>query len=201
MSAPVDAYPLAWPVGWERTASWQRKGAPYQVSFARARDELMRSIRLLGGTDVVISSNVPLRRDGLPYANVAEPRDAGVAVYWTQKRKPRVMACDCWSKVRDNLRAIGLAIDGLRAVERSGASQILERAFTGFAALPADAGAVGVPHWRDVLEYGNSPPTREAIDRHYRILAQDAHPDKGGSNERMVELNRAREQALREVPR
>lgn len=198
-TSTIDAFPLAWPVGWKRTERGKRSASSYQVTFGRARDELLRSIRLLGGRDVVISSNLPVKRDGMPYANSPEPMDPGIAIYWTQGKQPRVMACDCWAKVRDNLRAIGLAIEGLRAVERSGASQILERAFAGFAALPADAGADGVPHWREVLEYGNPPADRERIDRHYRILARTAHPDAGGTTEQMVQLNRAREQALSEV--
>jgi DnaJ-class molecular chaperone len=53
--------------------------------------------------------------------------------------------------------------------------------------------------WREVLEYGNSPAQREAIQRHYRILASSAHPDKGGTAERMAELNAARDEALQEA--
>jgi len=197
----IDAYPLQWPVGWTRTHRDDRRASIYQVSFARARDELLRSVRLLGGDDIVISSDVALRRDGLPYANQGEPGDPGVAVYWTQRNQPRVMACDCWRTVRDNLRAIGLTIDALRAIDRSGATQLLERAFTGFAALPENAGDNGAPDWREVFCVSREAViSRAQIEQLYRAQVRHAHPDlNGGSAERMVVLNRARDAALREV--
>lgn len=197
----IDAYPLAWPVGWKRTPHYQRKIADYKVSKAQARDELMQSLRRLGARDIVLSSGITARQqNGLPLADYAEPDDPGVAVYWTQKGQPRVMACDHWRKVHHNVRAIGLAIEGLRAIERSGASQILERAFAGFAALPAEAGSNGEPHWRDVFcVSADAVLNRAVIEELYRGLARHAHPDVGGDAERMVALNRAREQALREI--
>lgn len=195
----VDAYPLYWPLDWKRTLADRRVHGRYQVNFGRARDEVLNSVRLLKGREVVISSNVPIRRDGLPYANMPEPKDPGIAVYWlTAKRETRVMACDSWRTVRDNLRAIGLALEGLRAIERSGASQVLERAFAGFTALPADASASS---WRTVLGLDGGAVTRDVIEEAYRRRAVAAHPDAGGSHGAMVALNAAREQALREMGR
>jgi hypothetical protein len=193
----IDAYPLSWPIGWKRTKDWRRFDSRYHLGFARARAEVLHSLDLIGACDVVVSANVPLRRDGLPLANFIEPDDSGVAVYWTQKDQPRVMACDCWRRVRENLRAIGTALDALRAIERSGASQILERAFAGFAALPPSTTRRA---WREVLGLSGCP-TREQIDDAYRRRALQAHPDAGGGHEQMVELNRARDEALREVIR
>ena len=39
---------------------------------------------------------------------------------------------------------------------------------------------------------------REIFEKNFRMLAADRHPDRGGSNAAMSELNIAREQALRE---
>jgi len=199
--APIDAFPLTWPHGWPRTDGWRRKESRYEVTFTAARDGVLRSVRLLGGRHPVLSTNVPLRRDGIPLAGQREPNDVGVAVYWTDgKNRPRVIACDVWKNVRDNVRAIGLALEGLRAVERAGASTILERAFTGFAALPAAAGSTTRP-WRTVLCYQeHEPVTREKIEATFRALAKIRHPDvAGGSHELMTELNAARAAALAEV--
>jgi hypothetical protein len=197
----LDAFPLRWPVGWARTHRDDRRESRYQVTFARARDELLRSVYQLGAEDqdVVISSNIALRRDGRPYANQAEPTDPGIAVYWTQDRQPRVMACDCWRTTRDNLRAVGLTIDALRAIDRSGATQLLERAFTGFAALPATTGDTCAPHWRDVLGLNGGPLTQRDVLAAFKARLQFCHPDSGGSHDLMVELNRARDEALREL--
>lgn len=67
------------------------------------------------------------------------------ALRWaTQKtgaELPYAIACDQFVEVRLNLCAIMLSIRALRQLERCGTSQLLERAFKGFAALPEAAGA------------------------------------------------------------
>jgi hypothetical protein len=190
----IDAYPLCWPDGWPRKQSWQRNSSTYRVTFATARDSLVRELRLAHARDIVVSSNVPVRRDGLPLAGMSEPRDPGVAVYWTDtKRRPRVIACDVWRTVRENVRAVGLAVEHIRGLERTGASEILERAFSGFALLPP-----GGDHWTTLgLERG---ACADAIKRRHRDLALANHPDHvGGDGAAMARINAATQDALREV--
>lgn len=185
----TEAYPLQWPTGFSRTKHPQT--ARFKANFIRARDGIISEIRLLGATMPIISSNIALRKDGLPYSGMAQPNDRGVAVYFNLKDQQRVLACDRWTKVEDNLRAIELAISALRGLDRWGCSQILERAFQGFTALPAPA----MPkEWWDILECRRDS-SMEAIEANYRRLAKDAHPDNGGSNERMSLLNKAIKEA------
>lgn len=192
MSAPIEAYPLAWPDGWPRRQSWERKDSAYQVEFGKARDDLLRELRLMGARDVVLSSYVPLRRDGLPYANTSEPKDPGIAVYWTDRKgHPRVIACDVWRRVRENMRAVGIAIESIRSLERTGASEILERAFAGFARLPASS-----DHW-GVL--GIRKASRAELDARYRELARQHHPDRGGDAAVMASINAAYKAAAAEL--
>lgn len=196
MSA-IEAYPLSWPWGWPRKESWQRSSSQYQVEFAKARDHLARELRLSHARDVVISSNVPLRRDGLPLANMRQPDDPGVAVYWTARGKkgepaPRVIACDVWRTVRENIRAVGLAVEAIRSLERTGATEILERAYAGFARLPAPP-----EHWQLLgLMRGAS---RDALTTRYRELARIHHPDHGGDSALMAAINDAHRLALAEL--
>ena len=133
----AEAFPLYWPDGWPRSTA--RARSPYKVGFHKARVELERGLNIMNTGGVVLSSNVPLRVDGLPYAGTAEKHyaDPGVAIYFTWKGEPWVIACDCWDRVKDNLRAIGLTVDAMRMIERSGATELLKRAFAGFKALPA----------------------------------------------------------------
>lgn len=191
--ALIEACPLTWPEGWPRLPDHKRASSRYEVTFLKARDHLVRQIELAGGRDIVVSTNVPLRRDGLPLANMSEPKDPGVAAYWTdRKKKPRVVACDHWRKVRDNLRAVGLTVEALRSIERAGATELLERAYSGFAALPPPA-----DHWRILgLERGAS---RSTITQRYHELASINHPDKGGSNGQMARVNDAYRRAIEEV--
>ena len=190
---PAEAFPLYWPVSWPRAKS--RRDGPYQVTFGKALDDLAGELRRFGARGLVISSNVPIRQDGLPYAS-ADNRlydDPGVAVYFELRGKPYVFACDRWRAVRDNLRAIGLTVSALRAIDRAGASELLERAFTGFAQLPPAREAP--PSWFDVL--GVSPDAgKEEIEEAFKAKAKKAHPDVGGSHEAMTRLNQARESGL-----
>lgn len=193
-----SAFPLDWPRGWPRSP--ERGRALYQVSFAKARDELFADLRRLGASDVVLSTNAKLRGDGLPYADYREPGDPGVAVFWTSRDgKPMVMACDRYQTVRENLRAIGLTVEALRAIERAGASDLLERAFSGFAALPASTESRRP--WREVLGFAPDARNldREDVEEAFRERARSRHPDAGGSHDEMVELTRARADALVEV--
>lgn len=204
----ADAYPLYWPEQWPRTPPGARESTTrYKITFSDARDRVVRELKLLGATEIVLSTNIPLRRDGLPRMDVAEPSDSGVALYWVERGKylagtgrheqiPRVIACDHWRKVRDNMRAIGLAIEALRALKRSGATQVADKAFTGFAALPAQAGASS---WRKVLGFNGGPVSRADIEDAFKRAVRSAHPDLGGSHERMVELNAAYVAARTEV--
>jgi hypothetical protein len=54
---------------------------------AQARDVLLNELRLASGKDVVVSSNVPLRSDGLPYAQSGRLEDPGIAAYFKYNKK------------------------------------------------------------------------------------------------------------------
>lgn len=190
----TERYPLNWPAGWPRTKSIKRQQAKFEVSFAKARDELIAELQRLEASGIVISSNIPVKKDGYPYATYKEPTDPGVAVYFElgfgRNRKSHVLACDRWWLVRDNLRAIGLHIAAMRGIERWGVGN-LEQAFTGYQALPA---APAPPAWWQILGVPPDAPLEE-VRVAYKKLALQYHPDAGGSSDRMAELNRAYEEA------
>lgn len=147
----------------------------------------------MGARYPVLSTNVELRRDGLPYANQREPSDPGVAVYFEWHGKQMTFACDRWDKVRDNVRAIGKTIEAIRSIERWGASDMMEHAFSAFEALPAPGSCVSLSCWA-VLDIPPGSPLAD-IERAYRAKAKDAHPDRGGTREDWEALCAAYEQA------
>jgi hypothetical protein len=89
-----EAYPLRWPDGWPRTPAHARKSDSLfegkNFTPGRVRDLLLDELRLLKATNVIISSNVPLRPDGLPYAQSGRLDDPGIAVYFKYKNIPYV---------------------------------------------------------------------------------------------------------------
>lgn len=198
----AEAYPLQWPLGRPRTERWRRERAKFDVGFARARDNIVAEIGRLAGRypdpNVVISTNIALRRDGLPLANQRQPEDVGVAVYFTYKKRQMSFACDRWEKIEHNMQAIAKTIEALRGIARWGTGDMLEAAFTGFSALPPPAQASAGPRtWRDV--FGSAVHTRAQMNEVYRRLAGAYHPDRGGDPAKMAELNAARDAALREL--
>jgi hypothetical protein len=188
---PIEAFPLQWPPGRPRT-KWPER-SNFEVTLGKAIRDVQEEVRRLGGAGLVISSNLPLRRDGMPYANSSQPEDRGVAVYFRYKRKPMCFACDRWNRIEDNLRAISKTIDALRGIERWGTGQMVEQAFTGFTALPAPE-----QPWQ-VLGLDTSRPTRDQIDEAHRRLAAEHHPDRGGDNEKMARINAARDELYRSL--
>ena len=188
----TQAYPLQWPAGQPRTPSYRRKGSQFtQGGFLtpdRATRDTLDQIRRLGGTQPVVSTNVPIRKDGLPYADAARRRmdDPGVAVYFTLKGRQQVFACDKWETVPENLRAITKTIEALRGIERWGSGDMMERAFTGFTALPPPIVTPPPRAWWEVLNVDPSMPLA-AMETQYRALAKERHTD----HDAMVELNAA----------
>lgn len=216
--AEITASPLCWPNGWRRTRSrstakfrkgtggW--KGAPSAQTYQSAKrvevgdgvTRVLAELKTMGipSWNVIISSDLKLRNDGLPYSTQATAHlDPGVAVYWKDaKEQRRCMAIDRYDRIADNLAAIAATIEAMRAIERHGGAEILDRAFTGFAALPAPAEQVK-PH--ELLGV-NERATREEIEYAYRRLAMQFHPDRGGSGEEMSKYNAARDAMLGSAP-
>ena len=184
MTAPLEAFPLTWPAG--RPREKRPETSRFLATLGAAIREVREEVERLGGRGLIISSNLPLRRDGMPYASSSQPADRGVAVYFTYKKKPMCFACDRWTLVEDNMRAIAKTIDALRGIERWGSGQMVEQAFTGFTALPAPEQPF------QVLGVGANA-TEAEVSAAYRRLAMEHHPDRGGDPSQMARINAARD--------
>lgn len=190
----ITRHPLAWPTGRSRTAIRARPKFT-AGSFAGVRDRLLAELRMLHASGVILSTNVELRRDGLPLAGQRNPADPGVAVYFRRKDRDLCFVCDRWATVESNMRAVSDAIDAIRLIERRGTGEMVDQAFSGFAALPSGPVPVrsmptGSRPWWDVLGMPAHTPTNDVTER-YRRLVMDHHPDRGGDPAKMVEINTA----------
>ena len=196
-------YPLAWPAGWRRTK--KRKDATFRrdrqhLSIADGVKRVIAQLHRLGiaHKHIIISTNVKPRLDGMPSGDSKQPEDPGAAVYWKKENdlEYKTMGVDQYSKVADNLAAIAATLEAMRAIERHGGAVIMERAFSGFLSLPA-------PNtWRAVFGYQEDAGV--SLDRaraDYRDLSKQRHPDRGGSDATMAELNWAMQNAEQELGR
>lgn len=203
----LAAYPLAWPDGWPRHKGGRKMGlfgkknpSGIGVGDITVQDAMRRvhyELERLGVNvvdDCVISTNLKINMSGYPRSDQGEPADPGAAIYWQKKGQPmRVMAIDVYSRTRDNIAAVAATLEAMRKIERHGGAQILDRAFSGFIALPKPSG----PDWWEVLQIDRNASREDILAKH-RQLARARHPDAGGSDHQMAELNRARDQALQE---
>lgn len=216
MSEPTRS-PLCWPAWFPRTPAGKRKNASFGTknhggwgtksitlhqACGRVIEELSKFTRTghpyrCDPSEVIISTDLLLRNDGLPRSGQRTPADPGAAVYFTLDGQQRCVPCDMYLRIEDNIAAIAATIQSLRTIERHG-SQMFEAAFTGFDALPAPDQAVG-RSWRDVLGYyGDS--LAEAKQAYMRAR-KAAHPDHGGAPGLLHEVTVAWEQAQNELSR
>lgn len=193
----TQAYPLHWPTGWKREAKQKagrfKKGntGNTQLTVADACGRVVDELERMGVSyeSIIISTNIQPRLDNRPRSGQKEPEDVGVAVYWTDKGNQRCIAIDIYNRVADNLAAIAATLDAMRAIERHGGAEILNRAFAGFVALPAP-GQQATKTWWEMLDISEHA-TPEEIKAARRRFAREHHPDKGGDSVLMAELNKA----------
>jgi hypothetical protein len=162
-----------------------------------AREFLAAELGRLGASRQILSTNVELRIDGLPYANRAAPTDPGAAVYFQFKSKPVTLACDKWNRVEDNIWAIARHIAALRQQQRDGVGTI-EQAFRGYMQIPERTSGSA---WWNVLGIAVNA-TAEQVTAAYRHKAKHLHPDTNGgvdTNGAMAELNLAYAEAQKQM--
>jgi len=191
------AYPLAWPTGRPRTPERERVPSRFDVTLSRAVSALYTELGRIDARMIVVSSNLDgYEKAGVwrPYSHAKAPDDPGVAVYFIIDSQSTAMACDKWPIVRDNIRAISLTLESMRAMDRWGSSSRRQQ-FAGYKAL-----APSHSDWRTVLGFSMSErPTGDELRGRHRFLARAMHPDLGGSHADMTKLNLALDAAIKEL--
>lgn len=182
----INAYPLCWPPTIPR--SKQRERGAFKTSLAGALKNVDDSLRRFGTDssrpikDLVLSSNCTL--------GVEKPADPGVAAWFTWDGAQVCIPVDRYDTPAANLQAIHHIIEARRVELRHGTLALVRATFAGFKALPAPAAS----DWWTVLGVEQTASLEEARAA-YRRAASAAHPDRGGTDARMAEVNRAWEQA------
>jgi hypothetical protein len=186
----ADAYPLQWPQGWTRSS--HPRVSKFKTTGGKAHKFLLEELHRLGATGIVVSTNVPLKADGTMRQD-REPIDSAVAVYFQRDGKQTVFACDQFDTVAENIQAIAKTIEAMRGIERWGAGEMMERAFSGFKGLPAQA-SEGEDCWK-VLDLPPMSPANLVILVH-RDMIRKLHA-KQSASEAFSRINVARDDALR----
>lgn len=188
-------YPLNWPENWPRTKTQQK--SQFKTSLSAAIKNVQDSLRRFAEDSgqkvegVVISSNVTLMQQN--------PKDSGVAIYFTWDGINTCIAVDRYIKLEENLQAIHHVIEAERTKLRHGGLNLVRAAFRGYAALPAPSKSVKDPY--EVMQCFRGI-TAEQLEKQYKRMVKECHPDTAnGSNEKMHALTEAYEEIKKIVSR
>jgi hypothetical protein len=149
---------------------------------------LERELRALRAKNIVIQAAVTdqdIRNDGWLRAN-ARPEHPGVILTFDSRHGPLSYPCDAFNDWQANVRAIALALEALRKVDRYGVTKRGEQ-YTGWKALPAAGRSSADLKSRGhglIREHGS---VREALFA--------THPDHGGSADDFQAVQAARARA------
>lgn len=187
------------PLDWSgpSTPGGGRVVARFKATYPATLELLFREVAQLGGKHLVIQADLrerDIRTDGLPRANARYGEHPGVVITFDSAFGPLRYASDTFTDWQDNLRAVALALEALRAVDRYGVSKRGEQ-YTGWKALPA-GGQVTFPSADAALRWMAEQDDADALPEYagtiYRNLARRFHPDAGGDPDDWDRLDAAR---------
>lgn len=183
----------------------------FRAPWSSTLDLLGTETELLGATLVVLQVDVTardVRRDGMlrSGARVGFP---GVRVSFDSRHGPLTYATDAYEQQysvdppawQANIRAIALALEALRAVDRYGVSRSGEQ-YRGWSALPAgspagqmsaDDAARLLAGYADGITAAQVLADPDARARAFKQAARRHHPDFGGEPEVFARLTGARD--------
>lgn len=191
-----------WPIGltvaplreWPGALTPKRKSSPFAAPLTATLEQLQRELRLVGAKDVELLIAIDasqFRLDGKPRAS-AVPAHPGIVLSFTAEPVGRLSyPCDTYSTWQDNLRAITLALEALRRVDRYGVTKSGEQ-YRGFLALEQHPRSADAQE-RWLREYVAAPP-QWTLDIVLRNAKRKAHPDTGGDAatfQRVLDAERA----------
>lgn len=185
----------------------------FKARWSDTLDLLQREVGYLGADRVVFQIDVTegdLRQDGMlrTHARVGFP---GVRVSFDSIHGPLTYATDAYERLggsgltswQANIRAIALALEALRAVDRYGVSRRGQQ-YRGWQAISAEAAVMTPDQAAEFLHHWANDSTLGKVDailadratrtRVYRAAARRAHPDqRGGDHDTMSRLNVAKD--------
>lgn len=149
------------------------RGRPFSAPLGRTVDLLSDELRHLQARGAILELDLrdrDIRLDGFPRSD-AKVGSPAVVLSFTSKHGPIRMATGEFDTWQDNLRAIALGMQALRAVDRYGVSKRGEQ-YRGYRALP--------PSSDPADNITTEKQARDFLDAHggsYREAARRLHPD------------------------
>jgi hypothetical protein len=173
----------------ERPVECSYRSSPFSASWSNTVSLLSKELRAHGASQAVLEIDFreqDLRLDGLPRSD-RRARSDGIVLSFKALRVPGHpqlrYEVGTYAKWQDNVRAIALGLESLRAVDRYGITKRGEQ-YAGWKALSAGAGDGGDPsHGRVLISQAGG--VKQALHL--------AHPDHGGSEKDFRDVIAARD--------
>jgi hypothetical protein len=191
---------------WPGKLRYSRARAPYSAPLKDTITVLKRELRMLNAKHIVLQIAIresDLRLDGLPRAG-AVATHPGVILSFETADGPKMRAFDLFTKWEYNLRALALNLEHLRLANLYGVEERNQQ-YVGWKVLPAGTGNAAPDEAEKAATLLCSAtgqiftPTHvqavktDAVQlrRVYEAAVQRVHPDAGGDNQTMADVNRA----------
>ncbi len=167
-------------------------------TWARIEAEVKTELQRWGAKAYSLSSGIAapegmkqVRPNTAKINQTPEEATVTLVVEWPdwKKRPPLTIRYNKQARAVDNAAAIILTLHELRMHETRGIDDVMRQAYM---QLPAGGETKIKRDPYEVLGVTKATPL-EVVDAAYRVLAKSAHPDAGGSDEAMAELNEAYE--------
>lgn len=189
---------------WPGKETRNRERSRFKAEWRQTRSLLARELAHLQAKNIVCQLALreqDIRLDGYPRAN-ARPTHPGVILAFDSKYGPLRYPCDTFDDWQDNVRAIALAMEKLRAVDRYGVTRRGEQ-YAGWKALPASSAhpAMTVDQAARFVSEHDAGSTvgvgailsdRKYLEFAYRNAAKKLHPDTGGDTAKFQLLQEAK---------
>lgn len=169
MHIAPEEMPLRWPDGWPRTAHEDRVRPPFLWGYATTRSNYLHALGELGVSWAQLSLS-------------DDRRDPGVACYWNILNNKCAVAFDLFTQQDGNLDAITRCLEHLAALRDLGGEALLRNTLKGLRVSAA------IPDWCTFYGF-EEIPERSLLEKTHRDRVFEAHPDRGGTSERMHHLN------------
>lgn len=185
---------------WNRKPDLKYRSSQFKTAYANTLDKLEHELRHLKAKNVVIEAGYELaqiRNDGWPRGGTS-PSHPGVILYFDSPDGALCFPCGTYRGHADNLHAIALTLENLRAVDRYGVTLGHEQ-YRGFAALPpapkqmtVEAAAAFIAANSSFTPGGVIVEDSNTYRLAYRQAATRLHPDVTGSNDGFYKLGQAK---------
>jgi len=161
-------------------------GSPFRASWSDTVEKLVAELRHLKPREVFLEADFTegqLRQDGMPRATARPASDGVILTLVGTPHGDLRYPCSTFGTWQANVRAVALALEALRKVDRYGVTKRGEQ-YRGWKALPAgDDGPSAYRGGQLVDEHGS-----------VRAALMATHPDRGGDSAAFADVQAFRDQ-------